>query len=735
MKPVELWGGLECTVNRVENGYRDQCQLSGHQDRLADLDLFAALGISSLRYPILWERIAPDTPHMRNWNWADTRLERIRTLGMKPIAGLVHHGSGPRYTDLLDEHFPQGLARHAQCVAERYDWITDWTPVNEPLTTARFSALYGHWYPHLRNERAFWLALLNQIDAVRFSMKAVRRINSGARLIQTDDLGRTYAVQALEEQAAFDNMRRWMGWDLLCGRVDRHHPLWKRLAGFGFERRLTAIADDPCPPDIIGINHYLTSDRFLDNRISRYPAHCIGGNGQQSYADVEAIRVITPPPAGLKGALREAWERYRIPVAVTEAHNGCTREEQMRWLAEAWQAAEDLREDGADIRAVTCWALLGSKDWDTLLTGEGRYEPGAFDVRNGKPRETGLAAMLRGITGNANDTHPVLHGQGWWRRPIRIVHPEAPRPAPLKDHLPPPRWHTADWPPPILITGATGTLGRAIARACAHRDIAHVLTSRKDLDLEDEDSIAAAIDWHRPWAVVNAAGWVRVDDAEGASEGCFRANYHGAVALARACNAKNIPTVSFSSDLVFDGASRAPYVESDRTAPLNVYGHSKAECERALAKLGGPHLVIRTAAFFSPHDVHNFAVNALQTLRRQRRFSAVADYIVSPTYVPDLVDAALDLLIDRAEGVWHLTNGEGLAWSDFALAIAEAHGLDVSLIERMKGSGSGWAAPRPTYSALASEHGAMLPTLQDAIRRFSAAAPSALEAEIMPAAA
>jgi len=103
--------------------------------------------------------------------------------------------------------------------------------------------------------------------------------------------------------------------------------------------------------------------------------------------------------------------------------------------------------------------------------------------------------------------------------------------------------------------------------------------------------------------------------------------------------------------------------------------------------------------------------------------------------VPDLVDATLDLLIDRAEGVWHLTNGEGLAWSDFALAIAEAHGLDVSLIERMKGSGSGWAAPRPSYSALGSERGAMLPTLQDAIRRFSAAAPSALEAEIMPAAA
>src|SRR3546814_9605398 len=92
--------------------------------------------------------------------------------------------------------------------------------------------------------------------------------------------------------------------------MTREHPLWERLSGFGFQDRLRAIADDPCPPDIIGINHYLTSDRFLDHRLHRYPAHSHGGSDTQLYADVEAIRVLEPPPQGLEGALRERSEEH-----------------------------------------------------------------------------------------------------------------------------------------------------------------------------------------------------------------------------------------------------------------------------------------------------------------------------------------------------------------------------------------------------------------------------------------
>jgi dTDP-4-dehydrorhamnose reductase len=98
------------------------------------------------------------------------------------------------------------------------------------------------------------------------------------------------------------------------------------------------IADDPCPPDIIGINHYLTSDRFLDHRPQRY-RHVRSANRDTAFVDTEAVRVLDPPPAGLEGALREAWDRYGIPLAITEVHNGCTRDEQMRWMREAWITA------------------------------------------------------------------------------------------------------------------------------------------------------------------------------------------------------------------------------------------------------------------------------------------------------------------------------------------------------------------------------------------------------------
>ena len=94
----QLWGGLECTVNRVHEHYGDQIRLSGHQDRLEDLDRFAELGIRAIRYPVLWERTSPDHPDQCDWAWSDQRLSRLRELGIRVIAGLIHHGSGPRYT-------------------------------------------------------------------------------------------------------------------------------------------------------------------------------------------------------------------------------------------------------------------------------------------------------------------------------------------------------------------------------------------------------------------------------------------------------------------------------------------------------------------------------------------------------------------------------------------------------------------------------------------------------------
>src|SRR4051812_5531832 len=181
----DLWGGLECTVVQVGAQTRDQFRETGHHDRIADLEAVAALGIRTLRYPVSWERVEPGRAEEGHWDWPDARLAELRRLGIAPVLGLVHHGSGPAWTCLLDPAFPEKLAAFAGRVARRYPWVRDWTPVNEPLTTARFSALYGHWAPHHADEASFLRAVANQCRAVLLAMRAVRAVIPDARLVQT----------------------------------------------------------------------------------------------------------------------------------------------------------------------------------------------------------------------------------------------------------------------------------------------------------------------------------------------------------------------------------------------------------------------------------------------------------------------------------------------------------------------------------------------------------------------
>ncbi|HTE18744.1 MAG TPA: family 1 glycosylhydrolase, partial [Armatimonadota bacterium] len=422
---LELWGGVECTVNRVGDRYQDQLELNGHALREPDLDLFAGLGIRAIRYPVIWERTMPGEPDAADWSWPDRRLRRLQRLGIRPIVGLIHHGSGPRHTSLVDPDFPEKLAAYAGAVAARYPWLDAYTPVNEPLTTARFSGLYGHWYPHGRDPHTFARTLIHQCRAVALSMRAIRRVNPLAQLVQTDDLGKTFSTPGLAYQAEFENERRWVTWDLLCGKVDSEHPMWNHLLWSSVEQReLEWFLENPCPPDILGLNYYMTSERFLDERYELYPESVRGGNGRHIYADVEAVRVCTEGPSGAEAILEEAWERYHLPIAVTEAHLGCTREEQLRWLLEVWNGARAVQGRGADIRAVTIWSLLGAFDWNSLLTRPDRhYEPGVYDLRGGWPRPTALAGLARELAEGQEPQHPVLSVPGWWRQPSRLVYP------------------------------------------------------------------------------------------------------------------------------------------------------------------------------------------------------------------------------------------------------------------------------------------------------------------------
>ncbi|MFL5327431.1 MAG: dTDP-4-dehydrorhamnose reductase [Gemmataceae bacterium] len=710
---VELWGGLECTICRVGDKYSYQLVKSGHISRESDLDLFARLGIKALRYPLLWEQMQPGAAPP-DWTWSDARLARLRSLNNRPILGLVHHGSGPEHTSLIDPSFATGLAEYARAAAQQYPWVCDYTPINEPLTTARFSGLYGHWYPHGRDGLTFARILLNECRAVVLSMQAIRTINRDARLVQTDDIGYTFSTPALQYQADFENERRWITWDLLSGRVNREHPMWEHLVWLGVdEAEIAWFLDHPCPPDLIGLNYYVTSERYLDENLEPYPQCSHGGNGRQAYADVEAVRAVPAGLLGVQKVLEQAYARYRSPLAITEAHLACTREEQMRWFLEIWQAANAAKEKGADVRAVTAWSLLGAYDWNSLLTCcNGCYEPGVFDLRSPAPRPTAVAKLIQTLSAGDTAVHPVLDGPGWWRRPERLLYPAPKSNGTTSDSAAKGRQ--------LLITGATGTLGQAFGRICVRRGLAHQLVTHSVLDIADPDAVEEMLRKVKPWAVVNAAGYVRVDRAEFEPEQCFRVNTDGTANLARICEKHGVRLLTFSSDMVFDGRSHQPYQEGDRVGPLNVYGSSKVAAEEKALSAFRDALVIRTSSFFGPWDHHNFVTNALRMIAAGESVLAVEDVVVSPTYVPDLVDTSLDLLIDGESGLWHLTNGTAVSWADLARRAAELSANDPAQVKGCSATEFPFVARRPEYSALTSCRANLLPSLDDALKRYFA---------------
>lgn len=717
---VALWAGVEATVNRVGQTYSDQLERSGHALRLSDLDRLAQLGVKAVRYPVLWERTAPASLDCIDWSWADERLHGLRGLGLKPIVGFLHHGSGPRYTSLLDPGFPEKLAEFSRTVALRFPWITDYTPINEPLTTARFSCLYGHWYPHARDPLMFARALLAQCRGVSLSIREIRKVNPAARLIQTEDLGKVFSTPALAYQAEFENERRWLTFDLLCGRIGPDSAMWDYLRWVGVEQQdLEWFLTNQTSPDIIGINHYINSQRFLDQRLSRYPRGSHGGNGRRFYADVEAVRVCGQGLGGPKAILKEAWQRYGIPIAVTEAHLACTREEQLRWLKEIWDAAQQLHSEEVDIRAVTAWSAFGAFDWNSLLTrNDGIYEPGVFDLRAPAPRPTALAKMVRALASGQDFDHPVLDGAGWWHRLDRVCYPPVSRScSEIHSSIRGLRTN-GDSSRPLLIVGAAGTLGRAFGRICEKRGLAYYLLSRQAMDIAEAASVEAALQQCEPWAIINAAGYVRVDDAERDQATCMRENVVGPVNLANACAARGIPLVTFSSDLIFDGLKSAPYLENDPASPLSVYGRSKAEAEVRVLKVLPEALVVRTSAFFGPWDEFNFVNAVLNSLAARRVFCAADDMTISPTYVPDLVNTVLDLLIDDEHGVWHLANSGAATWAEFARLVARTSGHDPSRIEGRPGTALNLVAPRPPFSVLSSERADLMPSLEQGLDSY-----------------
>ena len=252
-----------------------------------------------------------------------------------------------------------------------------------------------------------------------------------------------------------------------------------------------------------------------------------------------------------------------------------------------------------------------------------------------------------------------------------------------------------------LVVGSAGQLGRELV-ALLGPDVAWA-GDRAELDVTDPAAVEALVARVRPGVVWNATAWNRVDAAETEHDAAFAVNAHGPAHLARAARDASALLVHYSTDYVFDGASSRPYREDDPPHPLSVYGASKLEGERLVARAGGAHLVVRTSGVLgrggSEQKGGSFVERIVAQARAGKPLRVVADQVFAPTSAVDLAAASVALVRAGARGLVHVTNAGSCSWHELALAALAAAGLDAP-VEPISLADLRLPARRPAYSVL-----------------------------------
>lgn len=230
-------------------------------------------------------------------------------------------------------------------------------------------------------------------------------------------------------------------------------------------------------------------------------------------------------------------------------------------------------------------------------------------------------------------------------------------------------------PGPILVFGRSGQVARELAELGEQTGRAMVFAGRETLDLADHGQIEGLIAKVEPGAVINAAAYTAVDKAESETEAAYALNRDAPAAMARACAARGLPFVHFSTDYVFDGALNRPYVETDPTGPTGVYGASKLAGEQAVTAAGGAAITLRTSWVYSVHGA-NFVKTMLRLAASRDTLGVVGDQLGRPTWARDCAEAAvlaLDALGDDPglAGVYHLSGDGDATWAQLATATFE----------------------------------------------------------------
>lgn len=254
----------------------------------------------------------------------------------------------------------------------------------------------------------------------------------------------------------------------------------------------------------------------------------------------------------------------------------------------------------------------------------------------------------------------------------------------------------------VLISGAGGMLGQDVARAARRAGFEVTACARADLDITDAVAVEAALGEHRPDAVINCAAWTDVDGAEANPEGAHAVNGTGAGNVAAAACSAGAWTIHVSSDYVFDGGKRAPYLESDPTGPVSAYGSSKLAGEHAVAGAAPvAHTIVRSSWLFGAGGPC-FPATILRLAAERDRLQVVDDQFGCPTFTGHLATALIELARAPRPGILHVAGGGSCSWFEFAQRIVEESGASTP-VQPVPTTQMPRPAQRPAYSVLASE--------------------------------
>ena len=361
--------GIECSAPLIAGGVRqDELVKTGHRDRVEeDLALVASFGIRYLRYGIPFHVVAAD-PRSLDWTWTDRAMTALQANGLEPIVDLLHFGLPDDLSGFGDPRLPDRFVAFVAAFAERFPWVRYYTPVNEPLISARFSAQLGWWNERRTDDRSFVAAIDGAAACAVLGMAAIRERRPDAIFLQSDTCeGYEPAVPEAQAQAQFLNELRFVAWDLTYGRRPGESVCaWLAANGLDAQRLDWFAANGSSAGCIVGHDFYAGNEWLID-------------------ADGSAR--LRDDPAGYVGQAREYHDHFGLPFMLSETNAEGVGAE--GWLATVWNDALALRDAGLPIRGVCWYGFVDHVDWDSAL------------------REDAGRANHCGLVGLDRKTHPV----------------------------------------------------------------------------------------------------------------------------------------------------------------------------------------------------------------------------------------------------------------------------------------------------------------------------------------